>query len=52
MMMDPSAMKPEVDHDAMVAERNWAFVEVGLAALLHYLLVLGMDLQRCWMQSL
>ena len=71
MMMDPSAMKQKVDRDAMVAEQNWAlmyhkvaqkvvqkksFVEVGLVALLHYHLVLGMDfgmdLQRCWVQNL
>jgi hypothetical protein len=56
MMMDPSAVKQEVDLDALVAEQNWALVAVGLVALLHYLLVLGMDfgldLQGCWMQSL
>jgi hypothetical protein len=56
MMMDPSAMKQEVDRDAMVVEQNWVLVEVELMALLHYLPVLGkdfgMDLQRCWVQSL
>lgn len=71
MMMDPSAMKQVVVQGVMVAEQNWASTvrrtvaqqvvqknssaEVELVALLHYFLVLGIDvgaeLQTCWAQS-